>query len=322
MVLDGLKLFRYRLPLTRPLSVVGPVRHSESLITYREGVLIGNPRHPNGPWGDAAPLPGWSNETLDEVISAAKSGHWNRFPSLQFARQSLDNNEITSAARIPINALLAGESEAILAQADFLRNSSFNTVKLKVGRTSSVEEDIRVTLEVSKRLRSNQRLRLDANRAWTWDQAIVFGRAIATSGISLEFVEEPIQRPQDLERWTATTRIPYALDETLRETTDLKGFPHAAALIIKPTLQGVGERIEPILAHGAPVIFSASFESGIGLTHIARLAAQLSPDRAAGLDTYRWLASDLLYNPLNFEEGYLRLDQPILVRQELLEEIH
>jgi O-succinylbenzoate synthase len=42
------------------------------------------------------------------------------------------------------------------------------------------------------------------------------------------------------------------------------------------------------------VIVSSCFESGVGLGQLARLAGEWAPDQAPGLDTKRWLASDLL----------------------------
>ena len=55
------------------------------------------------------------------------------------------------------------------------------------------------------------------------------------------------------------------MDETLRETIDLTPFPHAAALIIKPTLMGTRGPLEEWAYIPVPLVFSAAFESGIGL---------------------------------------------------------
>ena len=46
-----------------------------------------------------------------------------------------------------------------------------------------------------------------------------------------------------------------------------------------------------------PVVVSSVFESGVGMRHLVALAAALG-DVPAGLDTYRWLAADVLAEPL------------------------
>ena len=50
-------------------------------------------------------------------------------------------------------------------------------------------------------------------------------------------------------------------------------------------------------ARRGPVVVSSVFESGVGMRHLVALAAALG-DAPAGLDTYRWLAADVLARPL------------------------
>ena len=46
------------------------------------------------------------------------------------------------------------------------------------------------------------------------------------------------------------------------------------------------------------MVVSSTFESGVGMRHLVALAAALG-DTPAGLDTYRWLADDVLERRLS-----------------------
>ena len=56
---QGMKFFRYALPMT-----FGGIREGILLRLENSEGAVG--------WGDAAPLPGWSTETLDDVISSIR----------------------------------------------------------------------------------------------------------------------------------------------------------------------------------------------------------------------------------------------------------
>ncbi len=59
---DGVRLYRYHLPLSEPLQLKGTtLRHREGLLVElaSDGGAVG--------WGEAAPLPGFSRENLDEA---------------------------------------------------------------------------------------------------------------------------------------------------------------------------------------------------------------------------------------------------------------
>ena len=62
MRISGCRTFRYRLPLAEPLTLAGRVIHE------REGALvrIDSDSGASG-WGDVAPLPGFSRESLEDA---------------------------------------------------------------------------------------------------------------------------------------------------------------------------------------------------------------------------------------------------------------
>ncbi len=317
MGLKSPRLFRYRLRLASPLTLPGQILH------HREGLLLGHPDTPARAWGDASPLPGWSEETLDAVMEAARAGDWHRYPSLAFAhdcfREGTDAVDRADDLSVPVNGLLQGSRESMLSQAQQARGLGFRAVKVKVGRTAEILEEVQLLREIKERLAPSQQIRLDANRAWTFTTAVRFAEAAIAQGLEIEYIEEPTRNPDDLEAWHRATGIPYALDETLRESTHLDEFPQASTLVLKPTLMG-RNRLQEAIRSDRRLVFSASFESGVGILQLARLASRFSSGVASGLDTYRWLDEDVLHPGLRIEDGRLKVPDDVRVRWESCEE--
>ena len=81
--------------------------------------------------------------------------------------------------------------------------------------------------------------------------------------------------------------------------------------VISPGLPSIAQRVrylQPMLGIGARLVLSSAYESGIGLRHVARIAKQLTPDHAAGLDTYHWFNGDTLRAPLDVTGGLMCTD--------------
>ncbi|MCA9170907.1 MAG: hypothetical protein KDB23_24700, partial [Planctomycetales bacterium] len=158
------RLFRYTVPLRQPLKL----RHTT--LSTRTGLLLLQTTKDGDGWGEAAPLPGFSRESIDEVIAAARAGQWSRYASLQFAYKSLLRP--THPVSIPLNALLTDGDLPLNAahapQLPVLDSWPHRAVKLKVGRAGMLEQEIQLVRKVRQQLRADQTLRLDANRAWSF----------------------------------------------------------------------------------------------------------------------------------------------------------
>ena len=306
-----LKSYHCRLPLDPPFYSRGAPVHC------RDTVII---RGENGEWAEAAPLPGFSQDRITDVVADANNRRLTatKCRSLQFARDCLLHDE-WATVDLPINALLDGPMESVTQNARAIAKSSCRCVKLKVGRTD-IQEDIERVAAVRAILRDHQSIRLDANRAWEWDAAVEFGSAVAE--LDVEYIEEPLAVSPDhaiqLERFVQVTGCPYALDESLVEhsnSTDavasrdeaLYAYESASAFVVKPTLLGAIDEVRRLAAMGKPLVFSGCFESGIGTAQIARIAAQFSPDIPAGLDTHSRIADDLIEERLIDASWSLRL---------------
>ena len=337
MHVAALDLVPYRLALREAVVWNGERRG------HREGVLVRltDPEGRTG-WGDAAPLPGFSRETLEEARRALEAvgavivgrdldaGDVLR-PMGPFA-QTLDVAGVPSSARfaldlalvdlaaqtlgrtlpqalhpdpavvLPLNGLVMGDLEDAVASASRLAEQRYRAVKVKVGR-AAVDDDVAAVRDVRRALPDGVALRLDANRAWTWDQAVRFAQA--TADLDLDYVEEPLAAASRAPELWVDTRMPIALDETLQEpggAAAVRGW--AQAVVLKPTLVGglmAALRLAAAArAIGVRSVLSASFESGVGLRGVAALAAATGAE-PAGLDTYRWLAQDVL-GPLPFSQ--------------------
>ena len=344
MRIASFDLVPYRLPLAEPVVWNGERRET------REGVLLRlEDAHGRAGWGDAAPLPGFSRETAAEAADALRTvlpaldGVDPDTRDLLSPRggfhTALDAAGLPSSARfaldlaladlaaqeqgrtlpqalhpdpavvLPLNGLLMSDRDAVVAGAGRLAAEGYAAAKLKVGR-QSVEDDAETVRAVSAAL-GGVALRLDANRAWSVDQATAFARAI--EGVPLDYLEEPTPDAANHPALWLDTGLPLALDETLQEPSGeahLRGW--AAAAVLKPTLVGglmAALRLAAAArAVGVRAVLSASFESGVGLRGIAACAATTGAE-PAGLDTYRWLAEDVV-PPLPFDRP--RVDLPAL----------
>ena len=273
----------------------------------RRGVLVES----EGRWGDAAPLPGWSQETCEDVLD------WNLGkpmpPSLQWALDCVQNSPSwpLRTSLVPINALLSGPPEEMIKKAVHVFAQGCRCFKIK---TSLL--DITTLPDFLSRLLDSIggecRLRIDPNRDWTFDQTLEIAESLAA--FPIEYLEEPISNPSQLIALIAQCSVPIALDETLREIQpeEISDYAGAAALVIKPTLLGgvdICRRFSEMgLRIGMKSVVSACYESGMGIYHLGRWAASLESISDAGLDTYSFLETDVLAARLDLSGFVFKAD--------------
>ncbi len=346
MTISSFRNFRYRLPLSGPLPFAGGVLHE------RTGILVRLDSDSGAAgWGDVAPLRGFSRESIEEAEAELTAwagrlqgarfdprggdfGPWPRFepaaamsPSVRFGLETalaslLRRMEDGAGAELacfdgalPVNGLLAGSREQVLADARRLRDEGCRAVKLKVG-SRPVAEDVDITAAVRSVIGDGMGLRLDANRRWSLEQAVAFGREIGA--VRVEYLEEPLRDPGHLRKLFDVTGIPVALDESLLELRpeDLEGRPEVGAVVLKPTLLGgiarAREWVVKALALKVRPVVSACFESGVGLLALAGFAWASTRDAVpAGLDTYRWLDADVVRPRIPFRTGAIQWSEAL-----------
>ncbi len=302
-------MHEYQLPLVGPLELAGVE------LEERTGWII-ELTGTNGQkgWGEIAPLPGLSPESEWELIASWDGERVDAGMITPSVRCGLDmafwnlndpaliphrlRNLPPPRDRVAVNALLIGEVDDMLRQERAAAREGYQTVKIKLGRQEPAAE-VDMLHTINRYAAEATRFRLDANRAWTPDDAD--GYLGVLSEMNVEYVEEPFANPRASLAWSDGTGVPVALDESLcrLDPDDLKQFAGLRALVLKPMLLGglsrCMEYIEVARLIGAYPVISAMLESGIGTVTLARFAAHVcDPDVAAGLDTYRWLEADLL----------------------------
>lgn len=295
-----IRIYRYRIPLGRPLLLQG------TQVNARHGLILRLTQGTSERFGEIAPLPGFSRESLRdaEMDLCRAASQWRageqpspRFPSTQFGVDCTRLASPGSLPSCPYIPLLSGSPEAVLSQLGELDTvSPPRLIKLKVAR---LELNVEIDL-VWQILRDypHLRLRLDANRGWGWRQALQFATAVPTRAI--DYIEEPLGNPDLLPEWFAHGGLPYALDETLqRPDYRFQMQPGLKALVIKPMLIGGWHRIVKLLKAardaGIIAVISSSYESSLGLRHLAILARRWTPTQPPGLDTHSALCQDLLW---------------------------
>ncbi|MBN3064461.1 o-succinylbenzoate synthase [Pectobacterium aquaticum] len=289
-----LTLYRYSVPME-----AGVVLRNQRLKT-RDGLIVRLQDGERLGWGEIAPLPEFSVETLAEAESAVleQLTSWaagaafsdNLPPSVAFglscAQAELDQR-LPQAADYRKAPLCSGDPDELF---DMLQAMPGEKVaKIKVGLYEAVRDGmiVNVLLEALPDLK----LRLDANRSWTRAKADGFARYVAPSLRSrIAFLEEPCKTREESREFARETGINIAWDESVREADfRVEAEPGVSAIVIKPTLVGSLARCQQLVqeAHrvGLTAVISSSIESSLGLTQLARLAHWLTPDTVPGLDT-------------------------------------
>lgn len=297
-----------------------PVATARGTVFERVGLVIVLTDE-QGRWGrgEVAPLPGWSTISLDtakvevagwirdtdqlgspaptallspQVRAGVDAALW----SLQAAQHELplwralggDGDE----ASVAVNALIAASDTVELAAAvsDAIA-AGYTTLKMKLGLGDDVER-LSVLAEAIAGADATMRVRLDANAAWTVQQARdAMGEAMRVLGETLEYVEDPVASLDELSACRAFDQ-PIAVDELVRDAADLDRVIQdrlADVLVIKPALiGGLTESLalaEQARRAGIDVVISSLYDGPVGLAAWCHLAAALGNKRAHGLGT-------------------------------------
>lgn len=236
--------YRYRLPLVRPLQL------RDAAIEERTGLLVRiATTSGHAGWGEIAPLPGFSPESLEEALVQActiatviarrdldSAGprltglrrQESFYASVRFGLESaLLNLHASRTAQPPahliedaacdfvrVNALFTGTGTNVVAAAVAAAERGYIAIKLKVAR-ESLQKEAQTVRELRAALPEAVEIRLDANRAWPFTDARDFVAAIGPDSVS--YIEEPLTEPGRLPEFRLATGAAYAVDESLQE---------------------------------------------------------------------------------------------------------
>ncbi|MDE0603122.1 MAG: o-succinylbenzoate synthase [bacterium] len=270
-----------------------PVMTGRGAITQRDGLLVR--LHEGGVtgWGEAMPLPGWPGADLSATREAleewAADPNPEDLPSEQFAHGAVElallDMEAQQSGRsqaemlskggpvddaVELNALVADAEDAVVAVGD-----GYGTAKLKVG-ASDIEVDVDAVAAVREAIGERCHLRLDANGAWTVDQALAALSRLEQ--FDIEYVEEPVVGIEALTQVAEQSPIPVAVDDSL-SSADAEVPESIPVVVVKPMVLG-GPRTAYAAAcrwidQGRRVIVTNYLDSAIGQHAALSVAAAL-----------------------------------------------
>ncbi|WP_027697074.1 o-succinylbenzoate synthase [Vibrio litoralis] len=328
------KLYRYNLPMDSGVIV------RDQRLLQREGYIVELTQGDKMTYGECAPLPGFSLESLQQVESELiealqawqHSGEWRDWdtmsPSVAFALSMAQcelDGLLPQQGEYRAAPLCIGDPDELIPVFESMAKDGRQKVaKVKVGLYEPIRDGMLVNLFLESI--PDLQLRLDANRSWTLDKALKFAQYVSPEYRErITFLEEPCKTPELSRDFAQQTDINIAWDETLQQV-DFNDFElpsllgnHVEAIVIKPTLIGSVERCLSLIdfaqQNGLQAVISSSIESTIGLTQLARLSAWKTPQQTPGLDTLQLFQTQLEITWPNSKLPVSALTEQTLIKQ-------
>lgn len=268
MTVDSVECFVLHLPALRDLKISGGTvtraggAHARVLVRVGADGLAG--------WGEATPAPTWTYETTESIVSTIRGylapalvGHpvWDLDGAIRLFERAISPGYTLGAPlakaavdvalhdlvgralgvsigelwgqrrvdEIPLAWIVSGPDPGSAAkETEEGLAAGYRAFKTKVG-ISSPEHDAERVAAVRARA-PDAPLWVDANQAYTLDQALRLARRIEPLAVSL--LEQPLRAndPIGLSRLRDRSPIPIALDESLVHPSDLATFIRLGAL--------------------------------------------------------------------------------------------
>ncbi len=178
--------------------------------------------------------------------------------------------------------IAASDRAGAVREASAARAGGFGTVKAKV----AIGDDAGRLAAVRAVAGPEMKIRIDANGAWSPEEAGAHLRALAPVGI--ELCEEPVHGVAAIHRLSTETDIPLALDESTAEQGALDHRACALACLKISAcggLTGLLAAAARARATGYEVFLASTLDGPLGISAALAAAAVLAPERACGLAT-------------------------------------
>jgi o-succinylbenzoate synthase len=187
------------------------------------------------------------------------------------------------AETIAVNASIAADAPELAARsAAAAVAAGYSCVKLKVGTAGDAER----VAAVRRAIGAQTTLRLDANGAWSLEQAELMLADLARHG--LELVEEPVHGLADTRALRERVAVRIAIDETAAIPGALTARIADAVCLKISRCGGIGGLLAAaalVRASGADVYLSSTYDGPLGIAAALHAAAALAPLPACGLAT-------------------------------------
>jgi len=320
-----------------------PFETADGTIRKRRGFLVFVEEGNTPGVGEATPLPGWTEPyedcraALDRAGTVAEELDWGvalARTDAPAARHGLSLALAEARARelgqplyryldaadvvrsVPVNATLGDDDpDATARAAEGAAREGFDCLKLKVG-ARSVPADVERLRAVRDRVGTSIKLRVDANGAWTREQADSAVDALADLGVA--YIEQPLAAG-DLAGHCALREGPVdvALDESLREY-GVRAIIEAGAadvVVLKPMVLGGPDRTRAAALRareaGVDPVLSTTVDAVVARTGAVHVAASLPEVRPCGLATGSMLTRDLSADPAPVVDGTVEVPQEL-----------
>ncbi|MGI9098199.1 MAG: mandelate racemase/muconate lactonizing enzyme family protein [Solirubrobacteraceae bacterium] len=276
-----------------PYDGVAPARARAALETYR-AVLEDGCEREGGELLDACR----AADDLPQALAAVDLALWDR-AGRRAGRPVAELLSDDALEAVAVNATIGAEDRAGAAtQASAARAAGFRCVKLKVG----TGDDAGRVAAVRAALGPAADLRLDANGAWTPEEAVRAIRTLAPAG--LELVEEPVHGLDGLRAVRERVAVRIAMDETAAEPGALvSGAADAVCLKLGRCggISGLLACASLVRASGAEPYVASTFDGPLGIAAALHAAAALRLQPACGLATLELFAD--VEHPLRARDG-------------------
>ena len=285
-----------------------PMRVPFRGVTTREVALLEGPAG----WGEFGPFLEYGPAEASRWLASAVESAWVGWPG-------------AVRDRVPVNATVPAVEPGRVAEV-LARFPGCTTAKVKVAeRGQALADDVSRVAAVREVLGSAGRVRVDANGAWSVDDALA---ALARLGaFDLEYAEQPcatVEELRDLRIALARNGVdvPIAADESIRKADDplrVRDLEAADIIVVKVApLGGVASALAVVEACGLPAVVSSALDTSVGISAGVALAAALpSLQHACGLGTVALLAGDVATSPLVPVAGALAVGRVVVVPERL-----
>jgi len=338
MIIKDLKYIKYKLPLLNPITT------SKLSLVERTGFILRlEDSKGNISYGEAAPLDGFSSETLDEAENEIKNFckefhdfnvHFDpsgleyklenydiKSPSFSLAfdqallwlmfnskNLSLKTLGIESIHEIKFNGFVDITSERnTLDKIERLLKKGFDTIKLKIGR-AKFSDDLRIIKVINARLGDACKLRLDVNGKWSKDEAAEnLGHL---NEFNIEYVEQPCRKLSDLIFLKNNSPVQIAVDESIENIDQLNKIIDEGTfenIVVKPMRFGQFFELIKIINRaeklGKNIILSSAFESNLGKLVLSFLSQYTKHEIRHGFATDDIFKNNILNSPFIFNSA-------------------
>ena len=260
----------------------------------------------NRGYGEAAPLEPYDGVSLDEVASALLAGRLEHGPpqARSAAEMAVLDLEAARAGRavgepgaeaIPVNCTIpAGPPDEVAARAAEGRRAGYSCFKVKVG----LPDDRERVAAVREAIGSWPALRVDANGAWSVDEAVATLRELEP--YDLELVEQPCATLSELAEVRRAVGLWVAADEPIAGPADVRAAAASRAcdaVCVKLAASGgfatARATLQTAAELGMEAYLSSTLDGPWGIAAALQLAASQRHTLACGLATLELFDAEL-----------------------------